>query len=1011
MRKTVRIIGPLLIIALIFSTWSVTFASSDSLGENLYESHMDIGERMSLAKGVFWNTAYNEKITENYIEYMPGKSIKPIIAHGNDIYGAASFKSVVSMAAANDQYVVAGLNGDFFDMSNGVPMGITIKNGILLSSESAQRPSLGFFEDGSLIIGRPEVKISASGENIGKGFSFLHLNKTLTPGSGVVLYTRVYGDDFSNKAKIASYNVLLSVENDEFRINDAFEGIVVETTESDLPTIIPPGHVLLSISLNTVYPDSLTRLMGAQPGDIISFTVNGDSTWDEVEYAIGTGDKLVSGGQMLPPADKEMHPRTAVGIRADGSAVFYTADGRQADHSKGLTLQQLSERMLELGCVEAVNMDGGGSTALHGIFPGEESMSVINQPSQATLRNCANYILLINTSQPVGNPAHLHIYPYEARILAGSEISFRVKASDANYYPVMPPTNISFSYTGNVGDMAKTDQDYIFSASKNKAKGSITASSGNKLKGSTGIEIVDKPEKLEIIDEATGKTVNAINIVAGEEVNLKGSSTYKRMPLLSSDKAYTWTVTGNIGTVNEEGVFKAADINKGSGQIQASVNGVTATVNVSIQSEGWLVESFEGTKNFFRDSAWPGAELSLNADLTKVKYGYKSALIKYDFDEAESDTIIMPVKANFSKPPRMLGFYLYGDGSGNDIELTVNTGEGRNTLKAATLDFKGWKLVTVSLPAGTNRLEAINISVAGKSSGSFYLDQFVAGIGYYVDTESPTIDMSFVDGLLTAVIKDETDKSVTPSNVRLTMDGEVLDFQMDESTGVLQKWLDIEDSRMHRLAIVASDETGNLARKGISIKIEGSEEDSAEEDIFIDTRGHWGRANIDYLYGLGVINGVKTDQGLKYNPDKSITRAEFAVLMSNWLAGDATEYADTELPFLDKGAIPAWAVDSVKAVYGMGIVAGTGTDKGVVFNPSGSISRQEVMTIIGRTQAKGYGEVTLTDFADHKDVADWAYSYVSSLVKQGVISGSGGKLNPGKSVTRAEVATIITGLN
>lgn len=1006
MKKTRRIIGLLLTLALLVSMTPMAFVFAGSLGESLYESSIDMGERITLAKGVYWNSSYSEKITENYIEYTPGNSVKPIIAHGNDIYGAASFKAVTNMAAAEGKNVVAGLNGDFFEMSNGVPVGLTIKDGVLLSSESVSKPSLGFFADGSLVIGRPNVVIKAVGENIGDGFSYVNFNKALTPGSGVVLYSRVYGDDYTNKAKIGSYNVLLKVDKEQFGINDYFEGTVVEVKESQGATYIPEGHMVLSISLNTTYANSLSKLMNANHGDLISFTVTGDRAWNQVKYAIGSGDKLVENGKALTAADKEIHPRTAVGIKADGSAVFYTVDGRQTDHSKGLSLAELSQRMIELGCVEAVNMDGGGSTAIHGIYPGETSLSLINQPSQTSLRSCANYILLINTAKAVGKASQLHIYPYDFRVLAGSEIKLQVKASDANYYAVDTPGQLQFSQTGSVGSF---NSEGVFAAGKSKATGSISVSSGSNVKGSAKVEVVEKPEKLSILNEATGKTVTTISLFAGEEINLKAQVSYKKLPIESSDKAYTWTVTGDIGSINEEGVFKAADINQGSGKIQASVNGVSATINVNITSEGWQVETFEGTGNFFTDMNPAGVKVKINSDLTKVKYGYKSALLEYDFASAGLESLSIPLKASFSKAPKMIGFYIYGDGSGNDVELAVTTKEGKKTVAAANLNFSGWKLITVDMPSDTSSLDGINILKIGKDKGSIYLDQFMAGIGYYVDTKAPEITLSEEDGTLPATIKDDMDSNISLSNIKLTMDGKSLSFQFNKDAGTLTATLNITDDKMHRLALEVSDQSGNIARKSISIA--GKAGTAGTDSAFVDIKGHWAKDNIEYLYGLGIVSGSNTDQGLKYNPGKNITRAEFAVLMTNWIGEKADAYKNTSLPFIDTSTIPAWALDSVKAMYGMGIIAGTGTDKGVVFNPTGSISRQEVMTIIGRTQARGFEEASLAAFTDNKNVSDWAVPYVSSLVGQGVVAGSGGKLNPKNFITRAEAATIITGLN
>ena len=56
--------------------------------------------------------------------------------------------------------------------------------------------------------------------------------------------------------------------------------------------------------------------------------------------------------------------RTAIGLTADGKVVFFVCDGR-IKSSDGATIVETAQIMRGLGCVEAVNMDGGGSTAMH----------------------------------------------------------------------------------------------------------------------------------------------------------------------------------------------------------------------------------------------------------------------------------------------------------------------------------------------------------------------------------------------------------------------------------------------------------------------------------------------------------------------------------------------------------------------------------------------------------------------------------------------------------------------
>ncbi len=72
---------------------------------------------------------------------------------------------------------------------------------------------------------------------------------------------------------------------------------------------------------------------------------------------------------------KARHPRTAIGIKANGKVILLTVDGRQ-ENSAGMSLHELTKTMRWLGCVSAINLDGGGSTTLWVINDG-----VINHPS------------------------------------------------------------------------------------------------------------------------------------------------------------------------------------------------------------------------------------------------------------------------------------------------------------------------------------------------------------------------------------------------------------------------------------------------------------------------------------------------------------------------------------------------------------------------------------------------------------------------------------------------------
>ncbi|MDD2216053.1 MAG: phosphodiester glycosidase family protein, partial [Eubacteriales bacterium] len=744
-----------------------------SLGDNLYSKSLLFGEKTVLANGVYWNSNANDKITENYIEYKPGGPVLPIISHGNDIYGAASFRAVVAKAKMEGKHVIGGINGDFFDMSTGVPLGMTIKDGILLTTENSLHPSVGFYSDGSAIIGRAELNIRLDGPALGTGIAHLHLNKVVTKVSGLMVYTTVFGDDNTNKATIPTYNLLLDINSGEPRINGTVEATVSEIIEATGAVQIPQGKILLTMAAETVYPGTLSKLKTLQAGDEVTLSFPANQSWEQVVYGIGGGNRLVAGGVNVAPKGSEVNPHTAMGIKADGSIIFYTVDGRQSGHSKGTTLSQLAERMIELRCIDAINLDGGGSTALHSIFPGDSTLTTVNSPSQTTLRNCANYILLINTAPATERLGHIHLYPYDLQMLAGATQKFTVKATDENYYPIEAPTDLTYSTSGKIGSF---DDNGVFTAGTTAGTGEVIANHSSQVSGTAKISVVSKPDNISITNQKDGQALTGISIKGGDSIALSGRAVYRKMPLVAQSQCFNWTVEGGIGTIDKNGNFTAVNVTDGNGRIIASAGGTTASIAVNVISEGEQVETFEGTSHVLQSQPKAGLSVDLNKDLTKVRYGYQSAEIKYDFKAGGTNKISIPSAITFTKSPSTLNFWVYGDGSGNTLKLNVATPEGTKEIIGTLLDFTGWKLVVAKLPEGITAVSGLELTATGNNTGTIYLDQIICGFGHYVDQQPPAIQMSLNGRALTATIKDAIDNGLSSADIKLTYDGKPITF-------------------------------------------------------------------------------------------------------------------------------------------------------------------------------------------------------------------------------------------
>lgn len=120
----------------------------------------------------------------------------------------------------------------------------------------------------------------------------------------------------------------------------------------------------------------LTVPNGAGRATLSTFR-NGQGTrpkkW-KVRTAVGGGPVLIQKGQVqifhneermfAGKAQHDRHPRTAIGYRADGSVVLLVVEGRQPGMAEGASLPQLAALLQDLGCIEAMNLDGGGSSCL-----------------------------------------------------------------------------------------------------------------------------------------------------------------------------------------------------------------------------------------------------------------------------------------------------------------------------------------------------------------------------------------------------------------------------------------------------------------------------------------------------------------------------------------------------------------------------------------------------------------------------------------------------------------------
>ncbi|HEX8099580.1 MAG TPA: phosphodiester glycosidase family protein [Actinomycetota bacterium] len=146
--------------------------------------------------------------------------------------------------------------------------------------------------------------------------------------------------------------------------------------------------VVLAAKPNTSQGDELKTLTDGETIRLLwSFK------WPGVMDVMGGVPSLLQGGSVVATncsADLcNRHPRTGVGIRSDGRVLLVVVDGRQKGWSIGYTLVEFAQLFKWLGAVDAINLDGGGSSTM--VVEG----AIKNRPSDGTERSIVNSILVL----------------------------------------------------------------------------------------------------------------------------------------------------------------------------------------------------------------------------------------------------------------------------------------------------------------------------------------------------------------------------------------------------------------------------------------------------------------------------------------------------------------------------------------------------------------------------------------------------------------------------------------
>lgn len=201
---------------------------------------------------------------------------------------------------------------------------------------------------------------------------------------------------------------------------------------------------------------------------------------------------------------------------------------------------------------------------------------------------------------------------------------------------------------------------------------------------------------------------------------------------------------------------------------------------------------------------------------------------------------------------------------------------------------------------------------------------------------------------------------------------------------------------------VCRDEWGNFSKVAtVDIKVE----ERMSEVVYLDmlSRPEYGSAVA--MTALGIMSGEGAFEGVYFNPDKEVSRAEF-VAMALKIAGISPDTSLKKSYFDDNADIPKALCAYVATAQKMGIIQGAFTGGRLLFSPNSPITKYEAASVLAAIADLNYeGEAPM--FCDVHDIPVFARESVYSLYALGILESENGAINPRETVTRAKCAEYL----
>ena len=576
------------------------------------------------------------------------------------------------------------------------------------------------------------------------------------------------------------------------------EGTVVMATNGDyfnMGTGEPTGYLVMEGNvIKTSYEPYFAILT-----DGTAVIRDAGTATDDVMEAVSGPFYLLKNGVIQQPSDGAMNPRNSVGIRADGSVVFFMAEGRLAPRSIGMDYYEVASVLKDAGCVTALYLDGGGSATFAAREEGGE-LKMLSKPSDGQERTISSGVLCISTDSQDGVFDHAAITPQDELYTPGSSVQFTAVGVDRSGGAAELPDGLEWKLTEESSGMGTIDETGYFIANED-CTGTVNVEllQGENVVGTASVEIV-KPDSIYFNSDE-------ISLDFEQESDLGLVVRYQNRDVNIKAGDIVWTMSDpKMGTFMGN-IFKSADGYSVTATITAAsafdgdVNATVKTVIGMLPTVVWDFEDHENgdgsitpAKTYYENAmkcAFSGNEANTAGsfeivsidDGEPVRFGSHSLKLNYDFTKVsgtKTDGVYvgLPESEDIPGTPTALGVWVYApddvgveydgtnagfwlrgyayDANGKvvTVDFTLQPKDNRVVSGASKpgIYWSGWKYLEADItnfpspyktfPNQTFRLMYVpGIHMGSRTAGCIYLDNFQFVYGTNVDdVDNPTVD-------------------------------------------------------------------------------------------------------------------------------------------------------------------------------------------------------------------------------------------------------------------------------